>query len=119
MNWLSTILGLLPGIVHGIETVVGDKASGATKAQMAQDALAVATGTATTVLTGNNETYATAAGQIAQLAINQTVSIAQANGTLQKATAIATAAQQDVGVAAAVAALVKSVQTPVPPPATT
>lgn len=117
MNWLSTILGLLPGIVHGIETVVGDKASGATKAQMAQDALAVATGTATTVLTGNNATYATAAGQIAQLAINQTVSIAQANGTLQKATAIATAAQQDVGVAAAVDALVKSVQTPVLVPA--
>lgn len=114
MNWLSLILGLLPGIVHGIEAVVGDKAAGKTKAQMALDALAVATGTATTVLTGDNAVLATAAGQIAQLAIDQTVAIAKKQGTLQKATAIATAAQQDVGVAAAVVDLVKSVQTPEP-----
>lgn len=114
MNWLSTFLGLLPGIVHGIEAVVGDKASGATKAQMAQDALSVATGTATGVLTGNDATYAAAASQITGLAITQTVNIAKATGTYQKATAIATAAQQDVAVAAAVDALLKSVQTPAP-----
>jgi len=114
MNWLSTILGLLPGIIHGIQAVVGDKASGATKAQMATDALAVATGTAGTVLTGSNATYAAAAGQITQLAINQTVAIAKATGTYQKATAIAAAAQQDVDVANAVAQLVQSVQNPTP-----
>lgn len=117
MNWLSTILGLLPGIVHGIETVVGDKASGATKAQMAQDALAVATGAAGQVLTGSDATYAAAASQIAGLAITQTVNIAKANGTYQKATAIATAAQQDVNVANAVTQLVQSVQNPNTPPA--
>jgi hypothetical protein len=96
MNWLSICLGLLPGIVHGIEAVVGDKASGATKAQMAQDALTVATGTAGSILNGSNATYATAASQIAGLAITQTVN------------------QQDAGVAAAVVALVNQVQNPTP-----
>lgn len=115
MNWLSLVLGLLPGIVHGIQAVVGDKASGATKQQMAKDALAVATSTAGAVLTGSNATYAGAAGQLVGLAIDQTVAIAKATGTYQKATAIATAAQQDAGVAQAVADLVKSVQTPIPP----
>jgi hypothetical protein len=50
------------------------------------------------------------------LAINQTVAIAKATGTYQKATAIATAAQQDVNVAAAVTALVQSVQNTTPEP---
>lgn len=112
MNWLSIILGILPGVVHGIQSVVGDRASGATKQQMALDALDAATGTAGSVLKGTDGTYATAAGQIAKLAINQTVSIAQTQGSYQKATAIAQAAQQDVAVAQAVDALVKSVQAP-------
>lgn len=116
MNWLSLFLGLLPGIVHGIQSIVGDKASGATKQQMAKDALAVATQTAGDVLTGSNATYAAAASTIAGLAIDQTVSIAKANGTYQKATAIAVAAQQDAGVAAAVTALVQSIQNPNPAP---
>lgn len=116
MNWLSLALGLLPGIIHGIQAVVGDKASGATKQQMAKDALAVATQTAGDLLTGGNAVYAQAASQIAGLAIDQTVAIAKATGTYQKATAIATAAQQDVNVAAAVAGLVASVQAPIPAP---
>lgn len=116
MNWLSLALGLLPGIVTGIETVIGDKASGATKAQMAKDALAVATGTAGQVLTGDNAVFATAASQIAGLAITQAVNIQKATGAYQKATAIATSAQQDVNVAAAVTALVQSVTTPEPAP---
>jgi len=119
MNWLSLVLGLLPGIVHGIQAVVGDKASGATKAQMAKDALAVATGTAGQVLTGNNAQLGQAASVIAGLAIDQTVAIAKATGTYQKATAIATAAQQDAGVAQAVSDLVKSVQAPQTPVAAT
>lgn len=114
-NWLSLALGLLPHIILGIQSVVGDKASGATKAQMAQDALAVATGAAADVLTGDNATYAAAASQLTGLAITQTVNIAKANGTYAKATAIASAAQQDVNVAAAVTALVKSVQSPATP----
>lgn len=115
MNWLSLALGLLPHIILGIQSVVGDKASGATKAKMAQDALAVATGAAGDVLTGSNAAYATAASQVVGLAINQTVSIAKANGTYAKATAIAAFAQQDVEVAAAVAALVQSVEKPPTP----
>lgn len=117
MNFLSLILGLLPHIVLGIQSVVGDKASGATKQQMAKDALAVATGAAGAVLTGNNAVFAGAASQIAGLAIDQTVAIAKATGTYQKATAIATAAQQDVNVANAVTELVKTVQTPPAAPA--
>ena len=116
MNWLSIALGLLPSIVHGIESIVGDKASGATKAKMAQDALAVATSGAAAVLTGSNAVYGQAASQIVGLAINQTVAIAKANGTYAKATAIATAAQQDVGVAQAVTELVQSVQNPTAAP---
>lgn len=117
INFLSTILGIMPGIIHGIQAVVGDRASGAIKAQMAQDALAVATGTAGQVLTGADATYAAAASQIAGLAITQTVNIAKATGTYAKATAIASAAQQDVQVAAAVDALIQSVQNPPPPAA--
>ena len=115
MNWLSRILGLLPHIVLGIQTVVGDKASGATKAQMAKDALQVATGGASAVLTGNNATYADAASKITQLAIDQTVAITKATGAYQKATAVAAAAHQDADVAAAVTQLVQSVETPATP----
>jgi len=113
MNIFALILGLVPGIIKGIQTIVGDKASGATKSQMAQDALAAAVGGAGTVLTGNNAVYGQAAGELAQLAIDQTVAISKATGVYQKWTAAATAAQQDAGVAAAVTNLVQSVQAPV------
>lgn len=110
MNWLAVALAA----VHGIQIIFGDKASGATKKQMATDVL---TGVANDILpglTGSNQAYGQAANVIAGLAIDQAVNIAKAAGTYQKATAIATAAQQDVGVAAAVADLVKRVQTPAP-----
>lgn len=117
MNWLSLVIALVPGIIHGIQSVIGDKASGATKKQMAIDALNAATGAAGSVLTGNNAVFASAASQIAGLVIDQSVAIAKATGTYQKATAIATAAQQDVNVAAAVTDLVKTVQAPASPAA--
>jgi hypothetical protein len=112
MNWLSLILALVPGIIHGVQVVVGDKASGATKKQMAKDALAAATGTAANMLTGDNATMADAASQITGLVIDQAVSDAKAKGTYQKATAIATEAHKDSGVATAVDQLVASVQVP-------
>jgi hypothetical protein len=112
MNIFALILGLVPGIVKGIQTVVGDKANGATKAQMAQDALNAAVTSASSVLTGTDAIYGQAAAQLAQLAINQTVAISQASGVYEKWTAVATAAQQDAGVAQAVAGLVASVQAP-------
>jgi hypothetical protein len=118
MNIFALILALVPGVVQGIQTVVGDKANGATKKQMAQDALAAALSATSTVLTGNNSVLAKAAAGVASLAIDQTVSIAQASGSYNKWTAVATAAQQDTGVAAAVVNLVQSIQQPQQPAAT-
>lgn len=114
MNWFSIALALAGPIVHGIQAVIGDKASGATKEKMALDSLSLATGIAIGVTTGSNATYANAASQIAGLVIKQTVDIGKATGTYAKATAAASAAQQDVAVAQAVDELVKSVQNPTP-----
>lgn len=116
MNWATFILGIVPGVVQSIEVVVGDAASGATKAKMAQDALGAAVNTASKVLTGNNAVYGEVAAGLAQLAINQTVSIARATGVYGKWTAAAAVAQQDTLVAAQVAALVHSIENPAPAP---
>lgn len=119
MNWLSLILGLTPYIVQGVQTVIGDKAAGATKQQMAKDALGVAIGGAGATLTGNNAVLGDAAGKIAGLVIDQSVAIAKANGSYNKWTTIATTAQQDLGVAAAVTQLVQSLQAPTVAPVPT
>src|SRR3569833_2667888 len=118
MNWLSLIIALSTHVVLGIQTVIGDKASGATKQQMAKDALAVAIGGAGAVLTGSNATYADAAGKIVGLVFVLMVRVTKATGAYQKATEIANAAQQDTQVAAAVGQLVQSVEKPAPAPAT-
>ena len=117
-NWLSVLFGQLPNAIHLVQSIVGDKANGATKSQMVKDIVAGSGTIAGGVLTGGNAAYASAASQITQLAIDQIVAIKKADGTYQKATAIATAAQQDVNVAAAVTALVQSVQHPTPPDVT-
>ena len=108
--WLALILGMIPGIVRGIEKVVGDSASGSTKAQMAHDALQSVYESAAPVLTGSNAVYGQAAAEVAQLAIDQTVSLAKKQGVYQTWTAAANVAQQDEGVAASVVDLVKTVQ---------
>lgn len=118
MNIFSFILSLVPGVVKGIETIIGDKAAGSTKAQMAHDALGAAVDATSTVLTGSNAIYGQAAAQLAQLAIDQTVAISKASGVYGKWTAAATAAQQDAGVAAAVQGLIQSVQNTPATPAT-
>lgn len=110
MNWFKLAIQA----VLGIQTLIGDKAAGATKQQMAKDMLSVATASAADDLTGGNAAYAAGASQVAGLIIDQAVTITKASGAYQKATAAAAAAQQDVGVAAAVAALVQSVQNPAP-----
>ena len=116
MNWLSALLAQLPNAIHLVQSIVGDKANGATKSQMVKDIIAGSGTIAGGVLTGGNAAYASAASQITQLAIDQIVAIKKADGTYAKATAIATAAQQDVNVSAAVTALVQSVQHPTPEP---
>lgn len=111
MNWLL----LAFSVVHGIETIFGDKAAGATKKQMAMDVLKGAANDILPGLTGSNQEFGEAADTIAGLAIDKAVRIGKASGSYQKATAIATAAQQDAGVAAAVVQLVQSVQAPPTP----
>jgi len=115
MNWFALAFMLAKGITLGIQTLVGDKASGATKKQMAQDELNVALQTAVPALSGDNAALAQAAGAVTSVAIDQAVLIHKTSGAYQKATAIATAAQQDAGVAQAVSDLVKSVQAPQTP----
>lgn len=118
MNILALILGLVPSVVKGIESIVGDKASGASKAQMAHDALEAAVTATMPVLTGNNAVYGQVAAAVAQTAIDQTVAISKATGAYQKWTAAANAATQDAGIAAAVQGVIKATQNPTPTPVT-
>lgn len=107
---LGYILALVPTIVRGIQVTVGDSQNGLTKAQMAQDALTVAVNGASSVLTGSNAVYASVAGEVAQVAIDQTVAIAKANGSYDAWTQISKAATQDLAIGTAVAGVVKAVQ---------
>src|SRR4051812_17453406 len=106
MNWLTLALA----IVHGIQVIYGDKASGTDKKQMAVDVLNSVSGSIIPGLSPQNQALGAAASQVAGVAIDQAVTIAKAAGTYQKATAIAAAAHQDVQIAAAVVGLAKAVQ---------
>lgn len=118
MNIFALILGLVPGLVKGIEIVVGDKTSGATKSQMAHDALEAAVNAAAPVLTGSNAVYGQVAAAVAQTAIDQTVAISKASGVYQKWTAASKAATQDASIAQAVEGVIKAAQNPTPVPPT-
>jgi hypothetical protein len=118
MNLFATILGyafgILPGIVTGVQAIQGDKASGASKNQMATDALTVALQTAGNIFAPGStnanlaaEAGAATAGVISTEsaiqtvinhikntnAISTTVSLTKATGAYQAATAVATATQ--------------------------
>lgn len=116
MNWIMLILALVPTIVKGIQTVIGDKASGASKSQMAHDALAAAVNGTSQILTGNNAVYGEAAAQIAQVAIDQTVALAKQQGAYAKWTAVAAATNAVTNTAAQVAAEVLPTVEPEPAP---
>jgi hypothetical protein len=95
MGWLSVLTSIfkyVPYVVHGIQTLHGDSQSGASKKQMAVDILGEATGAAVANLSPQNAELAKIASAIASVAIDQSVAIAKAQGTYQKATAIANAA---------------------------
>lgn len=119
---LGYALGLLPVIVTGIQTVAGDKVAGATKSQMATDALEVALqGAANVIPAGStNAALAAGAGAAAEETIDATSAIAsvlshikatngiksavtltKATGAYQAATAAATTAQAPLLAAAA------------------
>ncbi len=86
---LSYIIKLAPYTVQATETLVGDMQSGASKKQMATDMLAPVTQGALAVTSGQNQAMAQIASAVTSIAIDQSVAIAKANGTYQKATAIA------------------------------
>jgi cell division GTPase FtsZ len=91
-------LGLLPSVVLGVQTIAGDKASGADKLKMASDALAVALQGATGVITDPTQAALVqgAATTVASVlsafgAINAAVTHTKATGEYQAATAAAAA----------------------------
>ncbi len=98
---LTLVLTLAPKVILGIETVVGEAQSGATKRKMAQDALNAAASAAASALPAgsDNAAYATAATGAVSAIINDVdtisgiVNTTKASGAYQAATAKAKAAQ--------------------------
>lgn len=82
VKWVQMILQLTPYIVTGVEAIAGDKASGATKKQMALDALGVATAGALQVDPADAQLTQTASA-LTGMVIDATVSDLNAKGTLQ------------------------------------
>lgn len=72
--WLSALLALIPQIVNGVEQIHGEAQSGATKKQMAMDALKVAVTGATTALPGETAAIA-ASGSLVSSVIDGTVNL--------------------------------------------
>jgi hypothetical protein len=72
MNWLKILLSLAPYIVAGVSKIAGDNASGATKKQMATDALNIATEGALSV-DPNDAAITQAAATVTGLVIDSTI----------------------------------------------
>jgi hypothetical protein len=81
-GWLTILLKLAPYIVGGVETIAGENASGATKKQMATDALNIATQGALAVEPVQDEDLTQAVSSVTGMVINSTVQTMTANGTL-------------------------------------
>jgi hypothetical protein len=84
MTWLKMVLNLTPYVVAGIEKIHGDSATGASKKQMAQDALGIATAGALDV-DPSDTTLIQASSSITGLVIDKTVSDFNAKGTFTHA----------------------------------
>jgi hypothetical protein len=88
MNWLSLltqIISLAPAVTQVIQIEVGDSQSGASKAQMATDALLGSAGVADAVFTKPSDQMAiTLLTAATQTAINAAVATGKANGTWAK-----------------------------------
>jgi hypothetical protein len=77
MNWFTKILGAIPligGVVAAIEKIHGDAVSGASKKQLALEALGLATAGAEAVLPGDKLLVDSASALVSQ-AIDLTVSL--------------------------------------------
>ena len=82
MNWLNKILGILPlvgPVVSGIENTHGSSMAGASKKQLALQALGLAYGVASSVIPGD-QAEIDAATQLASFAIDTTVSLFNKKG---------------------------------------
>jgi hypothetical protein len=81
MNWMrlaTTILGLAPYVVAGVEKLHAE-ASGATKRQLAQDALSLAVSTAAACAPGQQQAVQGIGDAVGQV-IDATVALANASG---------------------------------------
>jgi hypothetical protein len=86
LNVLMYAFALLPSVVTGVESLVGDSASGATKKQMATDALSAALSGASSVTTGTDAALSQLAATAVEMApVNNT----RSTGAYQAATAAA------------------------------
>lgn len=115
---LKYIIQLAPHVILGIQMMEGDQKSGVDKKTMATDMLNVATGGALAVTTGQNQALAQIASAVVSVAIDNSVAIAKANGSYDKATAIANAVNTGAQVLGAVTG-VDTANTPAPAPTVT
>jgi len=105
VSWLVKMITLVPMIVAGIEKIHGE-APGASKKQMAMDALGLAYGTASTVLPQDQAAIDAATGLTSNL-IDNVVTVFNATGAFGASTAppgATAAAPKPVAAAAAPAA---------------
>lgn len=102
LSILKYIIQLAPQAVLATETLVGDMKDNATKKQMATDMLNAATKGAVSVTTGQTQALTQIASTVVGIAIDNAVNITKAQGTYQKATAIANVVNQDAQVAGAI-----------------
>lgn len=106
MGWfsiLTLVLATIPQVTKVIQTVIGDKQSGADKKKIATDALNVSIAGADNILTGSNKTLADIFAPLISLGIDQAVAIQKADGTYAKATEIAKTITVDTTVAGLIA----------------
>ena len=85
INWAAVFqqaISLIEPVVKTVEIVSEDNATGASKQQMAEDAIAGATGIAATFLTPADQQKASAISQIVSEAIPATVTQLNASGTM-------------------------------------
>lgn len=89
MGSLAALLGLIPYLVAGIETIVKDKQSGAAKKKMALDALQVATAASQSgVLSPSDAALANATSSIVSQTIDVVANTLKSNGVIGTKTAI-------------------------------
>ena len=78
--WIFQLLNAIPYVVTGIQAIHGTEVAGATKKQLALEALGLAGNVAVGTLTGQNQQYAAAATNLASQLIDTFVGSFKATG---------------------------------------